>query len=217
MKKAKVRLVSGVLTPVDESINPARLDWRRVDMATMIVPFLEKSVEVSEGESESEALLNKIAELQAKIDKREEEISKPGLSAGDSGESLLDLTKKLREAQKKQKSLQSELSTTKAELEKSTRKRSSVGTTGNAKYRNYRLHLKKNDNPFRPGSAKHESLEILRTARNRTLTWDQYKEHGGRNSHMRSAIQRQFVEITPYDPSKVRNSNTNSSKAKGSK
>lgn len=76
-------------------------------------------------------------------------------------------------------------------------KRTSVGTTGNAKYRNNKLVLEKDENPFRPGSAKHESLEILRTARDRTLTWEQYKELGGRNSHMRSAIGRNFVTATP--------------------
>ena len=67
---------------------------------------------------------------------------------------------------------------------------------GNAKYAMNKLVLIKADNPFKPGSAKHESLEVLRKARNRTLTWEQYKERGGRNSHMRSAIKRGFVKAT---------------------
>lgn len=64
-------------------------------------------------------------------------------------------------------------------------------------YDGHVLALIKEENPFRPGSDKHESLEILRKAPNRTLTWSQYMQRGGRSSHMRSAIKNGFVRATP--------------------
>lgn len=50
------------------------------------------------------------------------------------------------------------------------------------------LHLKENKNPFRSGADSFISLEILRTAPGRKLSYEDYRDCWGRNSSLRKAI-----------------------------
>ena len=55
------------------------------------------------------------------------------------------------------------------------------------------LHLKENMNPFPSGTDRFISLEILRTAPGRKLSYEKYRGCRGRNSPLREAIKQGYV------------------------
>lgn len=59
------------------------------------------------------------------------------------------------------------------------------------------LHLKEKENPSKRGSHKFLSLEILRTAPGRKISYEKYRDCWGRDSHVWEEIQRGRVEVNP--------------------
>lgn len=51
----------------------------------------------------------------------------------------------------------------------------------------------RSENPYKSGSEKNESFEPLLKARNGCMMFDEYQDEGGRNSHIRDAVEKGYV------------------------
>lgn len=54
----------------------------------------------------------------------------------------------------------------------------------------------RSENPYKSGSEKNESFELLLKAKNRCMTFEEYQDEGGRNSHIRDAVEKGYVLAT---------------------
>lgn len=61
-------------------------------------------------------------------------------------------------------------------------------------------------NPYRPGSDRSGSYQLFLEAPGRRMTYDQYRDRGGRNSHLRHAVDHGYVDV--IGPGRARSSNS---------